>query len=249
MCALSVNGKAPCRCYYAHYSNRCFKNCVFKERNLFFSTSMLQARRLCGDNQGLIVNTKKEAAETHQSPGFGANSTLGAGNAEMQSFISHPFLAPERVPFLPGRGREGSSTAPGDTRLSPWSQNILAVMWHHVHLSLKGTAHSCGGRAQGQTRAPLCPRPHLALCTHRGVFGRPPTHPGAGLWGPHVSRLRVIAVSDAAAAGGPRPRAGAPLHAGPGKSSHPSSSLAAAVSGVPSGRGLRATLPNWGTLP
>lgn len=137
------------------------------------------------DNRRLIVSREKETEENYQSCCLGANR--GATKAEMFSFIRHPFLAPEMISFMPD-SEEGSSPLPRDVRLLPWSHNILAAMWHHVHLSLKGTAHRCGRQAQGQTPGPSLPPTHLVLCTHTSALGLPPTHQGAWLWRPCMSK-------------------------------------------------------------
>lgn len=130
----------------------------------------------------------------------------------MFSFIRHPFLAPEIISFMPD-SEEGSSPLPRDVRLLPWSHNILAAMWHHVHLSLKGTVHRCGRQAQGQTPGPSLPPTHLVLCTHTSALGLPPTHQGAWLWRPCMCKaftcyqLHVTTVNHAGYAGGPCPSA------------------------------------------
>lgn len=105
--------------------------------------------------------------------------------------------------------RKEAALLPRDVRLLPWSHNILAAMWHHVHLSLKGTVHRCGRQAQGQTWGPSLPPTHLVLCTYTSALGLPLPTRGHGCGGhvcarpSHVTRLCVTTVNHAGSVGGP----------------------------------------------
>lgn len=108
----------------------------------------------------------------------------------MFSFIRHPFWHLKW--FLSCLiVRKEAASLPRDVRLLPWSHNILAAMWHHVHLSLKGAVHRCGRQAQGQTRGSSLPSTHLVLCKYIRAFRLPPTHQGAWLWRPCMCKALI----------------------------------------------------------